>query len=270
MNAKSKLLSDFWWLSKDVDSGDLLVGVGHHRTLTDEDNQCSIIWFHSFEKNTRRLSQAKENYQLDLLSKWQSISKNTNIYRTIKIFDRNTKEAVLIGPFLIDIDNSVPDNGFKENLIDAKDVAYQVILYLTNELRLSENDLRIFFSGRKGFNIEVRPQALGVNGGIEDQIRLSRDKLYCIVSFLRSASGVTNSTRNVVSKQGTVIDSIYGSKHDPCELKHPYIRLHNSINKWIRDDASEVARMRIEVTIEQLWRKSAEEICLESKELAAS
>ncbi len=250
MKSKPILKSDFWWLPQNIAIPSLLVGVGHHNPLTDQDDPRSIKWFHSLDEDDKTLSNTEVKYGLGFLNKWRGICKNTNIYRTLEIFDRNTQKAILLGPFLIDIDNS------GENLDDAQDLTKQVVSYLTKSLCLSLNDLRIFFSGRKGFNVEVRPQAFNINGSIQDQIKLSSKKLDEIIAFLRN--------KNAVSNQGAIIDRIYGDRFG-YKLKNPYIRLHDSINEWIRDDGSKMARMRIELTIEQLQNIK---ICSEVEELA--
>ncbi len=270
MKSDSILADDFWWLPKNVAIESLSVGVGHHRPLTDEDEPCSAKWFHSLDKDKEILSEAEEHYPLDFLSKWRDICKNTNVYRTLKLFDSNTGKTVLLGPFLIDIDNSILDDGYRENLDDSQVIARMVISYLVEVVGLSSSDLRIFFSGRKGFNIEVYPQALGINGSIDDQIKLSSEKQDEIIAFLRQNNNIQDSpyvSKNKVSIQDTVIDRIYGDRFG-YRLKHPYIRAHNSINAWIQNDRNRVARRKIELTTEELLSMSATEITSRAEELA--
>lgn len=260
MESGSGLISDFWWLPRNVTSSDFSVLVGHHRPLTDEDDPREIKWFYSLDKDGSISSEIK-SYSFDFISQWRNACKDTNVYRTLKIFNRNTGEAILLGPFLVDIDNS---NG---NLDAAQTVTKQVVNYLVKQLDLSPNDVRIFFSGHKGFNVEVYPEVIGLRGSLLDQIMLSSNKLDDIIAFLQKCNNIQDSSRNIVDLQGTVIDRIYGDRFG-YKLKHPYIRLHNSINKWIRGDGSECARRKIELTIEQLWNMSAVQICVESEKLA--
>ena len=266
MKSGSDLTSDFWWLPRNIGIEDLSVSLGHHTALTDKDDPCSMQWFHSLDENMQISPEAKY-YDLDVLSKWRSVCKNTNVYRTIKVFDKKTGEPLFLGPFLIDIDNSVENNGFREDLDDAQAVTKQVVTYLIQQLELFSDDLRIFFSGRKGFNVEIRPQALGINGSLLDQVRLSSKKLDDIISALRNSNNIQGSSRNVVGRQGTIIDRIYGDRFG-YKLKHPCVRLHDSINKWIRGDGKAVARRKIEITLEQLRNMSAAEISLKSERLA--
>jgi len=261
MRSSSHLISDFWWLPKNVSIGNLLVGVGHHREVADrEEVPPPSSWYRSFDSKGC-LSNIIKYYPINLIEKWKSVCKNTNIYRTLKVFDRSTVKAILLGPFLVDIDNS---NG---NLDAAQTVTKQVVNYLIKQLDLSPNDIRIFFSGHKGFNVEVYPQVIGLSGSLLDQIKLSSKKLDDIIAFLRKSNDIQDSTRNVVDLHGTVIDPIYGNRFG-YKLKHPDIRLHNSINKWIREDGSECARRKIELTIEQLWNISATQICVASEKPA--
>jgi hypothetical protein len=253
-------ISDFWWLPEDVAIDKLSVGIGHHKPLTDEDDPYSVNWFHSLSKD-ELLSVEEVKYSFGFLSSWRDICDNTNIYRTLKVFGCNTEEAILLGPFLIDIDNS------EENLDDARTITTQVRTYLLDEQKISKGDMRIFFSGRKGFNVEVRPEAFGVADSISGQIKCFSMKLDEIIDFLRKNNKVQNDTRNMASSQGTCIDRIYGDRFG-YKLKHPYIRLHNSVNKWIRGSDSEITRMKIELTIEQLCNMSATEISSKSEELA--
>lgn len=239
------LISDFWWLGQSQTDRYTYLELGHSKPVDDY---------------TTPIIDAKVHHISDM-DKFRSSFQNTNVYRSLKISDASLNGDEILGPFLVDIDNE------EEDLDDAQGVTKQVVEYLRTQLMLSLDDLRIFFSGHKGFNIEVRPQALEIAGSVPDQIRLSSKKLDDVIAFLCSDNKVQDQTKNIVSIQGTGIDRIYGDRFG-YKLKHPYIRLHNSINKWIRSDGSEVAGMKIERTIQQLWNMSAAEISLESRKLA--
>jgi hypothetical protein len=102
---------------------------------------------------------------------------------------------------------------------------------------------------------------------IPNQIRLSSNKLNDIIVFLRRKNDIQDGSTNVVGSNRTVIERIYENRFG-YKLKHPYIRFHNSINKWIQYDGKEVSRCKHEVTIEQLHSLSASEIASESEKLA--
>lgn len=235
--------------------------MGHHKEVADSEEVPPLGSWYRLLDQEGNLSNNEEYYPINRLSRWRSACKNTNVYRTLKVFDRDTGKAIFLGPFLVDIDNS------DENLDDAQAVTKQVVTYLIKQQGLSSDDLRIFFSGRKGFNVEVRPEVLGINGSVSDQIKLSSKKLDDIIAVLRSNNNIQDATKNMVSSQKTVIDRIYGDRFG-YKLKHPYIRLHHSINKWIRNDGNKTARVKLELTIEQLWGISAAKISSKAEKLA--
>lgn len=193
-----------------------------------------------------------------------------NIYRSLKICTKGIPKKMLVGPFLIDIDNSRWGNGYVEDLNDTLDVARKTAMILTNDYHVSTENIRIFCSGRKGFNIEVRPEALNIAGFFTDQVEFSAKKLDDIINVLRRTNGVTDNSINVVSNQGTVIDRIYGDGFINYELKHPYIRLHRSINKWVRHNGNEMGRMKIEVSINELFNCNVEDISSKAEKLASN
>jgi len=252
-------LSDFWWLSENEIEDELFTGMGHHAPLADSDDPLPLnAWFHSLSENMQ-LSCTYELYPLDFLTKWRSVCNNTNVYRTLKIFTSNQGVARFLGPFLVDIDSSNWKDGYEENLGDALDVARKVVHFLIVDWGLRAGDIRIFFSGRKGFNIEIRPQALGIVGSVADQLMLSAKKRQEIVEQL----DVCN---NTISSAGTRIDPVYGDRFNNYELKHPYIRLHDSWNKWARNNGITCARRKIEISLDKLFDSTVDEICARAEE----
>jgi hypothetical protein len=250
------LVTDFWWLSNNASIDELLVGVGNHRNAADDTDIPPLSsWYRSVNQDS--LSNNVEYYPIAFINKWRILCKNTNIYRSLKIFDCNTQQAIFLGPFLVDIDN-------ESDLDASQNVAKQVLEYLTKKLKLPLNDLRIFFTGHKGFNIEIRPEALKICGSATNQIKLSSKKLDEVINYLRENNKVQDSTKNIVDCQGTVIDRIYGDRFD-YKLKHPYIRLHDSINRWVGCNGKVISRKKIEVTYQDLFDKSAIEISQESE-----
>jgi hypothetical protein len=253
-------MSDFWWLPKNLTRKDLLVGVGHHKEVADNEDVPPLdSWWRSLDRNGDP-SNDIQYYPITSLNKWKSACNNTNVYRTLTIFNGDTKGAILLGPFLIDIDNFRWDSdkgGYKEDLDAAQDVTRKAITFLSQNWEISSRDMRIFFSGRKGFNIEICPRALGISGSIDNQVEISAKKLEEIIGTI-----ITNKA----SKSNTVIDRIYGNRFG-YRLKHPYIRLHDSVNKWICGDGKIITRRKIEITSKELRTKTAAEITLESERL---
>jgi len=93
-------------------------------------------------------------------------------FRVLKIASASSGVEDIIGPFLVDIDNG------DEDLEDALVVTRKTFHLLRDELRVDINSLRIFFTGHKGFNLEIRPQALDIQGSTNDQIRKSANVLH--------------------------------------------------------------------------------------------
>lgn len=238
--------SDFWWLTSRQRSRYQYTEFGHHRPIQDDENPRSVNW-------------DTNNYSIDELEHWRDRFQNINVYRALKMSSASSGVEEIIGPFLVDIDNG------DENLGDALVVTRKTIHLLRDEFRVDIDNLRIFFTGRKGFNIEIRPQALGIQGSTKDQIRKSSYVLHRITDSLRR--GESWQTTNWVSDAGTVVDQIYGDRF--CyTLKHPYTRLHGSLNKWISSDGNTKTRMKIELTVEELNKLPATEIANRAGELA--
>lgn len=261
MKSTADPMSDFWWLPENADIKDLLMVVGHHRPLTDEDDPSETEWFYSVNSQGK-VSPEMNKFDFNFISQWRNVCNDTNVYRTLKVFDRNTGEALLLGPFLMDIDSSGYETnykGYKENLSDALITTRNVAEHLIKDMGITLKDMRIFFSGRKGFNIEVHPQTLGIKGSVSKQIELSYKKQDEIIKAVE----VIN-TDDVAHTQ---LDKVYGNRFG-YTLKHPYVRLHGSINKWISGDGKAIARRKIEITYNQLCANSATEISSESERKA--
>jgi len=241
--------SDLWW----VDGGkkDYLLYVGHHLPITDDDEPHLTRWFHSLEGG--RFCKRRVRHPAAFLQTWKDLCGNVNVYRSLQLFAPPGEDAgSVLGPFLIDIDNSEWDDdlgGFRENLQDALDVARRAVGVLNTGWALRNNDLRVFFSGRKGFNFEIRPSAPGIKGSAPEQLEKSWELQDRIRSELQAQGNFEGSA---VGKEGTVIDSIYGSSRLGPKLNHPYTRLHGSINRWI-GTTGDISRRRLEIQVPDLF-----------------
>jgi hypothetical protein len=251
--------SDFWWLSDAEANQDLVVGVGHHEPFTDEyepdlsaPNAAEPTirgWKHSLG-DSGDLSELFRWYPLEFLHRWRSECRVRNVYRTVRLVSRENAGRVLLGPFLIDIDNQGWTNGYSEDVGAALDVVRQTAHLLAGRGLKNGRDFRVFFSGRKGFNIEVVPSSLGIDGDERAQITTSARVLEEIVGTL--TLGATN------------VDRIYGNRFG-YRLKYPYIRLHNSLNCW-KGPSGALCRQRIEVSLPDLSNLRAAQI-IERSEL---
>jgi len=235
--------SDFWWLDSSEETKFIYAELGHHKPIRDDEQPCSMQW-------------DTETCLINQLNDWRKSFQNTNVYRKLKIATALVDGEQLMGPFLVDIDNS------EEDLDDSLVVVRRTFGFLQN-CGINANNLRIFFTGRKGFNLEVRPQALGIHGSIAKQLEDSANYLRQITEGLRV--GQSWQTINQVSDAGTVIDQIYGNRYSGYRLKHPYIRLHSSLNKWIMSDGRARIRMKIELSVDELNKVTAGELVARSE-----
>lgn len=230
-------LSDFWWLDNNQLDRFSFLEFGYHEPVD----------------NSQTPSIQPQKCQIADIDRYRSKYQNINVHRSLKLADNPSNGEVIIGPFLIDIDND-------DSLEAAQEITKQTIQYLTKQNYLSPmKDFRIFFTGHKGFNIEIRPMVLNISGQIPDQIRLSNNIQVNIINHLRNIHYVQCETINAVDDFGTIIDSTYGSRYFP-ELKHPYTRLHNSINSWVGDNGKITSRKKIELSYQDLLNKSIEDI----------
>ena len=237
--------SDFWWLSSSQRSRYQYTEVCHHRPIRDDEDPRSVNW----DPNT---------CSIDELEHWRDRFQNENVYRALKIASASSGVEEIIGPFLVDIDNG------DKNLEDALVVTRKTFHLLRDEFRVDINSLKIFFTGHKGFNLEIRPQALDTRGSTYDQIRKSANILHHITEALRR--GKSWQTTNWVSDEGTIVEQIYGDRF--CyTLKHPYIRLHGSLNMWITSDGKPMTRMKFELTVDELNKLPVTEIVSRAEKL---
>ncbi len=113
-----------------------------------------------------------------------------------------------------------------------------------------DNDIHIFFTGHKGFNLEIRPEIVDIVGTQKEQESKAGDLRKEVIKKLQQGK---NLEYNYVSKRGTLIDPI-----------HKHVRLHCSLNKWI-SQTGEIVRMKIELSITELKNLTIEEIIAKSE-----
>ncbi len=259
---------DFWWLHDGQSRACLLVGLGRQKGLPAEDDVPPIIRCRS---SLGQGSTCGFLHPLGAVDAWRAACENTNTYRTLSLYDSKTRKASTLGPFVVDIDNQSGDlDNENSDLEDAKRVALQVVDLLVNEWKLTAGDIVVLFTGHKGFNVEVSPAALRIAGSSEEQVQQSREKQDSIIDSLQRVNSVRSGTSNEVSSKGTVIDRIYGSRHDGRQLRYPWVRLHSSINAWIDRDGKCMARAKIRLEIDELQQMSADDIAATAERIAQS
>ena len=231
--------SDFWWLSSEVDASRLQIGLCTHRPLTDSERP-TFAWRCAFDNREVSIKGSPCLHLLKEVEEAGQLSHNINVYRSLELFDEQQRPQVL-GPLVIDVDNETQGPPFQQDIAAALRLAKTVVNLLVQKEGLSPKDLRVYFSGCKGFNIEVRPDAIGVVGSVRQQARLSYQRLDDLIRELVKAGDLQPKAYQRVS----TIDQIYT---EWGALKHPYLRLHDSINAWISSqdspNGSEEARDR--------------------------
>jgi hypothetical protein len=239
--------TDFWWLSSDQETRYIYAELGHHNPIPPDEQPDLASW-------------DKEVYLTNQINHWRERFQNTNVYRSLKLTTALSEGEELIAPFVVDIDND------REDLADALDVARNALSLLQGWFNITEENLKIFFTGHKGFNLEMHPEALGRYRSINDQIATYGGLREEIIQGLRRRK--SDWASNQVSYAETVIDTTYIKDGSGYKLKHHYIRLHRSLNKWGVTDGTIKARMKIELSVDELNRLTATEIIAMSENFA--
>lgn len=226
-------MADFWWLISEQANKYVYVELVHHQPLTDKDDAPR----HDFNNPCFT--------GIQNISEWRIKYQNTNVYRSLKIWSNNLKSEALSGPFVIDIDNECG------KLDDTLIVTRAAVKCIVNSYNLKESDIRLFFTGHRGFNIEVLPSALRLVGAPSEQNNKADCMRKEIINKLRQATNLTSmqgNAMNLISENGTIIDRI-----------HDYVRLHNSINRWI-ENGGQKARRKTSLTLKELCSLQIEQI----------
>ncbi len=239
--------TDFWWLTPNEAIKYTYLYVCHQEPYSDEPNSnktpTSVPCFHSFDKNGN-LSKSIMRYPLEFIEQWREKFANINVFRSLSLFTTEQEGEELLSPLVIDIDRvEKTDKDYIPNLDKAlEDTRRLVKEYLC---QLNKYDFRIFFTGHKGFNIEVRPQALDIISGMNQ--------------------------RQQVENELADINRVFGSNNTErfVDRFHEYLRLHNSINRFIANNGKELNRMKFQLSLYELNSLGVEEICRRSENLAS-
>ena len=236
--------NDMWWATPEQLNEFRYLYFGHHDPISDDDDPADTLWFHSLDPDHPR---RHTRYSRDLMLPWRQHWQNTNVYRILLLF--NKEKDGIVGPFLVDIDFAYDFQAlaYTEDLNKAHTVARLVALLLNNQWEVAKTDIRVFFSGRKGFNFEVRPRALGIAGDLKTQ------QLAC--------ERVQTKLRDALKAEGIVglVDRVFGPRLFWLPPRHPFVRLHGSINAW-RSQGTDHRGRKSEVSLDNLLTLHWEEI----------
>jgi len=230
--SKTSKESDFWWLTAKEKRKYIYVELVYHKPFGEENDAPSSVFMNPSLVEVKNINQWRQQYQ------------NTNVYRSLKVWADKSRKDALSGPFIIDIDNE------SENLSDALVVTKKAVECLRNSYGIKDDDIHIFFTGHKGFNLEIHPSALKIRGTVEEQENKTQRIRKEVIRKLQQGKNVKG---NSVSERGTLIDSI-----------HEYVRLHYSLNKWI-SKTGKIARMKIELPIHEFNNLIIEKIIAKSE-----
>ena len=248
MNKKWKH-SEFWWLKP----GDALkykyVYVCYQELYSDEPNSerdpYSVPRFFSIDEKGN-LSRLKKYYPLGYINDWRTKCGNINVFRGFGLSSSEQGLDKLFGPVIIDIDRQ--EGGVREGYVQDLEQALEDTRRLVSEYlyHFDEKDFRIFFTGHKGFHIEILPRALGLV-----DCECTKEQYEHIIDDINDIFSYKKETR--------FIDKV-----------HNEIRLHNSINRWIDKSGKMINRMKFELNIQELKNSSIDEICRKSEVLASN
>lgn len=243
-NSAARIESDFWWLTPEQMLTYIYLEVWHQDPYSDEScskrQPYSVRCFSSLDASGN-LSSIVKRYPLTFTREWRDKSSNINIFRSLCLFSAKQDGDELLGPLVLDIDRAErrPDRSYVQHLDEALEACRTLIKrYLCG---LNQADMRVFFSGHKGFNIEVRPEALSMASAGSRP-----GEFDCRLKKIRGFFG------------GSFVD-----------VRHKHLRLHNSINRFIADSGKTVDRMKFELSLDEVNSLSADKICHRSEVLAA-
>ncbi|MFC1950196.1 hypothetical protein ACFLWD_00845 [Chloroflexota bacterium] len=224
--------TDFWWLSPEEVKQYRYIDLFHQEPHSDEPNtnrdplSCPML------KNDKR-------HPLEFVRQWKAKFRNMNVFRSYALYSSEIEGKEIIGPLLLDIDRTIEQGGGYLPDFDRalKDTCLLIKEYCSN---LNSKNCRIFFTGHKGFHIEVQPKATGISKCVD------RWQYF-------------GNIRKDINKR-------FGNAF--VDKFRPHVRLHNSVNRWIDYSGKMVNSMNFEVSIDELFNLSAEDIFVKARNLA--
>lgn len=228
------LSTDFWWLLPEEVRQYRFIELFHQEPYSDEPNTDN-------DPLSCPMLQSDKRHPLESVNQWKAKFGNINVFRSYALYSSDIEGEEIIGPLLLDIDRTIEQGGgYLPNFDKAlKDTRLLVTEYCSN---LKDKDYRIFFTGHKGFHIEIQPKAVGIS------------------PCLDRCQHFKNIRKDINRRFGnSFIDKF-----------HPHIRLHNSVNSWIDYSGEKVDSVNFEISIDELFSLSAEDIFVKAKNLAGA
>lgn len=151
------------------------------------------------------------------LEEWSYGHRMINVHRKLSLYESQVGDCqTLAGPVLLDFDNE------GENLEPACKCVSEALGFLQHDLGIDLSvDCRVYFSGRKGFHIELRPSAVPTN--LLQRIgHFKRTHLDMkLISHMQGTFHTSAQSVNQLDNEGTVLDKVLSAK-----------RINGSINAW--------------------------------------
>jgi hypothetical protein len=185
-----------------------------------------------FELTTNRV----EIIQICTLPEFISQNHSDNLWRSWKVFrDCELEQEIGPLPIVIDIDDESDGTSNLQNAYKLTRICLEEILRGNNSISL--DNLRVVFSGRKGFHIELKPPH-----PLNAQV-LRRE----LISSCRQ--------RNVSPRFGNVF-----FENTVIDIFHDYIRLTDSINSWINNNNELISRNVFQMSVTEFEHLKVEGI----------
>jgi hypothetical protein len=163
------------------------------------------------------------------IHRWWEQRRGINLHRSLAVAVRSEP---VFGPLLIDIDTDPLDWGgdglrrsFEKRIQESTVAVRAVVECLLGPGRFDPGDMRVRFSGSKGYHVEVRP---GASTSLPSNPHAFRD---AVVHGVRGEENAKHISGNTVPGTKAFIDP-----------PHKHIRLANSINAWVEDGQLHLAR----------------------------
>jgi len=226
------LSTDFWWLLPEEARQYGYVDIFHQEPYSDEPNTDRGPLSYPMLRSERR-------YSLESISQWTVKSRNINVFRSLSLYSADTNGQQILGPFLLDIDRILKQGGaYVADIGRAlKDTRLLVKKYCSN---LKDEDYRIFFTGHKGFHLEIDPRAINIPPNVDRQQHFE------------------NRLKDINKRFGDAF----------VDKLHHHVRLHNSINRWIDYSGRTVSTMNFELSIRELFSLNEKDIFTKAENLA--
>ena len=221
---------EFWWLTRLGLPISGQVGAALNRWTPP---QCDS-WF----------SKCSDLVGIDSLASWAAQREWENVHRTLEVSNILDTHSFAAGPLVVDIDTD--ENCFDDRakpsdsqMEDGRRLTLAAVEYYTRK-GVPLTDMRISFSGHKGFHVEL---------------------VFPTMTDLHYSSNWKRLwNREIRELRGTIRSSKINTTIDPV---HDHVRLNTSINRWgplefeSRQRATRVTREELlTISMAQLWERS--------------